>query len=129
MGSPCTITSFTDNTGSSDSLDITCTIPTNADFADTAVAVAGVHKPKVHFAGIGFAIYDGGLTDETVTPTIDLSTTLEGSLSGGSLLTIPGTKFGFSLDRRYGTAVTVGGEPCTIESLSNHEIICRNSPD
>ena len=106
MGSSCTITAFTDNT---DSLAITCTIPTDADHGDTAVAVAGVHKPKVHFAGIGFAIYDGSLTDETVTPTIDLSSALDGSLSGGSLLTIPGTKFGFSLDRRYGTSVEIGG--------------------
>ena len=79
MGSTCDITTFTDNTGSSDSLDVTCTVPTNPSNSDKAIAVAGDHLPKVHFAGLGFAIDDVSLTATTIEPVIGLDTNIVAS--------------------------------------------------
>ena len=76
MGSECAITAFTDNTNS---LDITCSVPTNPSNSDMAIAVAGDHLPKVHFAGIGFAIEDVSLTDTTIEPVISLTENIVGS--------------------------------------------------
>jgi hypothetical protein len=120
MGSPCGITSFTDNTNT---LDITCKIPTNPLDGNKAVSIAGNHLPKVHFEGIGFAITDG-LTATSIQPEILIPSMLNGSPAGGTILTIPGRNFGFAMNETSLTVVTVGGQPCSITSLVNTEIQC-----
>jgi hypothetical protein len=51
----------------------------------------------VHFEGLGFAITEG-LTSEPVAPIININSYLYGSMSGGTILTIPGRNFGFAMN-------------------------------
>lgn len=120
MGSVCTPSAFT---LSDTTLDITCTIPTNSANSNKAVAVAGDHKPSVHFAGVGFADVSA-ISAYTLDPVLSLSA-ITGSANGGTEITIPGSNFGFSLTDGYSTAVTIGGVACSLTSLSNTEIKCR----
>jgi hypothetical protein len=55
MGSPCAISAF--NAGET-TLQMTCTIPVDANNNNKAVAVAGDHIPEIHFKGTGYAKVD-----------------------------------------------------------------------
>jgi len=110
MGSPCSITAFT---AGETTLEIICNIPVNAANANKAVAVAGDHFPEIHFAGVGYALRDGSLTATSLVPVVSLGD-VTGAPSGGTILTIPGYNFGFSLTDSYGTGVTIGGQACVL---------------
>ena len=122
LGSTCGITVFTNK---NTEIDITCKIP----LVNTkAKAVAGDFKPKVHFAGIGYAI-TSALTATTINPTLNILTNIPSSKNGGTLITIPGNNFGKSLTDSSGTKVLVGTKDCPIMKLSSTEIKCITPTD
>ncbi|MDP6583794.1 MAG: hypothetical protein QF535_03995 [Anaerolineales bacterium] len=79
-------------------MDINCTLPTDPGNRNKVVGVAGEHLPKVHFAGLGFALTDS-LTSTPIEPMIDFDTMIYGSPHGGTLLSIPGRNFGAVLPK------------------------------
>ena len=125
MEAECGITSFTDNT---DNLDITCTLLTNANNDNKVSGVAGDWIPKVHFEGIGFALTTS-LSATTLELEVNIESEIVGSKNGGTIIPIPGSYFGFSLDNAYDTSVTIGGSDCEIISLTNTEITCITPVD
>jgi len=121
MGSPCAIATF--NAGATQ-LEMTCTIPVNTNNDNKAVAVAGDHIPEIHFEGTGYAIVDPAVTATTLEPVLTVGN-INGSPSGGTLITLPGSNFGFNLQDSFGTGVTIGGTECVLTSVSNTEIKCK----
>ena len=120
MEANCENIQLTDN---SESLSLSCTLPTNPDNDNKVIAVAGDWLPKVHFKSIGYAMTTG-LVETVLEPEISITSTI-GSENGGLIFTIPGSNFGYSLDNSYETSVTIGGEPCVLKSLTNTEITCE----
>ena len=73
--------------------------------------------PKVHFAGLGFAMNNNdGLTNTEIEPTLNIDSNIESCLSGGTLITIKGNNFGKGIINPM-TDVLIGSEICTLVSV------------
>lgn len=85
--------------------------------------VAGKHDVKVHVAGQGCAMFEGGASAvidslaivSSITPT-------EGSIMGGTDLSIKGSGF-----HPGQTTVKIGESPCPIVRVTSSEVVCRTS--
>ena len=122
-GTPVTIQTVT-ATSTPNQFTVTATLAVNSD--GTPVIVAGDSIPEISIVGIGFAIPHSSLSfpDTNVLPTVSAVSPSTGSTWGFTNITITGKNFGYSLSNSYGTAVTFGGAPCKIQSLSNTQIVC-----
>ena len=92
----------------------TCTLPTNRN--SFAFVPAGLYKPVVHLKNRGFLNIN--LDASSFSLTVTSVTPANGSVSGGTSISIVGT--GFSSN----STVTVGGNACEVKSSNNVEIIC-----
>ena len=85
--------------------------------------VAGKYNLKVHVAGKGFARFEAGATAIIDCPaTVSSITPIEGSIMGGTEVTINGSGF----DPKPGqTVVKIGANNCTIIQVTYSKVICR----
>lgn len=87
--------------------------------------VAGKYNLKVHVAGKGFAKFEAGATAIIDCPaTVSSITPTEGSIMGGTEVTINGSGF----DPKPGqTVVKIGANNCAIIKVTYSKVICRTS--
>ena len=84
--------------------------------------LAGVWIP--YFAFGGFAPWDTSLPPITIYPQLFYIYPSSGGIGGYTEVTIVGGNFGPSLEDPQGTEVTIGGAPCSIQSLMSTQIVC-----
>lgn len=87
--------------------------------------VAGKYNLKVHVAGKGFAKFEAGATAVIdCRATVSSITPTEGSIMGGTEVTISGSGF----DPKPGqTVVKIGANNCAIIQVTYSKVICRTS--
>ena len=121
--SDCSVTSVTPS-------DIQCTMPTNPD--SSLQIETGSFVPMVHLKGRGYYKFDTSVvTPHDVTLSVSDVNPKEGSIGGGTILTISGV--GFANDSPYGNSneVTIGNDntnernPCKVVSFNSSEIKCE----
>jgi hypothetical protein len=96
-GQPCTVDSYDEGV-------ITCEIPM---INSIPVLEAGTQIPLIHAEQIGFSKIDNEVVGELVPLTITAVSPIDGSLNGGTVVTITGTGFPSSLERVAITGFTL----------------------
>ena len=102
---------------------ITCTMPSNSN--GTIQMESGSFVPMVHMEGKGYFYVDTQVvTPHDVPLTISSVSPAQGSIGGGTTITISGQ--GFANNSSYGNSntVTVGGNACEIKSFDTSTIVC-----
>ena len=102
---------------------VTCTMPTNSD--NSLQIEAGSFVPMVHLDGKGYFSVDAAVTPHVVPLQVDSVSPAEGSLGGGTMITILGQGFAANSKYRNSNTITVNDLPCVVSEFNTNRVVCE----